>query len=174
MHGKDVRTTESRKNRQEDGQRGTNRQIHVRVPNAHRGEGSKSSPVIHRHRTRLELSSRSRSEGSLATAQMFDLKSRREVGLGKAEENLHLPKLQQSNTTRTSLAINNDELKEKAVFKPETDISRALLKMSDLSDNYHRRMLNKHVKKENSEYVSGDFKRESLLRWLSEQNVSYS
>lgn len=173
MQGKDVKEKSRRKqDGQRDGQRGKNAQIHVHMPHAHLSEGSKSSPVIHRYRTRLELSSRSRSEGNLVSAQMFDLKSQREVGLGQVEKNLHLPRLQQSKTTKTSPVIDNGELRVKALYQPDTDISRALLRMSGLGDNYHRRMLNEYIKKENREYLSSDFKRESLLQWLNEQKIS--
>ena len=175
MQGKELRLKSRRADEgQKDEQYSTNRQDRVRMPRVPRGEGSKSSPVIARHLRPLVLSNRSRSEGNLIAAQTFDLKSRGEVSVGQHERTLHLPTLQQIKSPKTSLLTDNDELKEKAFSKQVTETSRGSSIKFVLNDNHHRTMLNEYIKQENSEYQSGGFKRDSLLRWLSEQNISNS
>lgn len=160
---------------QRDEQHWTERQDYSRMSRMRRGGGSKSSPVTASLLKPLALKHRSRSEGNLLNAQTFDLKNHREVALVQHDkQTLHLPKLLQDNSPKSSLLLDNPGLKKKTVSKPATDASREMLKPLAINNNERRRILKIHIEQEENSYEVGEAKRESLFRWLSEQNVSTS
>ncbi|KAL9979791.1 hypothetical protein ACROYT_G017506 [Oculina patagonica] len=159
---------------QQDEQHRTRREDYPRIPRMRRGDGSKSTPVTTSLLKPLVLNQRSRSEGNLLAAQTFDLKNHREVTVVQNDKRtLRLPKLHQDTSPRSSLHMDTSpELKKKTVSKPVMDVPRETLRPLVINNNERRRILKMHIEQEENSYEVDDAKRESLLRWLSEQNVS--
>lgn len=175
MQRKDLKLDPRRSDEvQQDEQHRTRREDYPRMPRMHRGDGSKSTPVTTSLLKPLVLNQRSRSEGNLLAAQTYDLKNHREVTVVQNDKRtLRLPKLHQDTSPRSSLLMDTSpELKKKAFSKPVTDVSRETLRPLVLNNNERRRILKMHIEQEENSYEVDEAKQESLLRWLSEQNVS--
>ena len=176
MQGKDLKLKSRRSDdfQQQDEQHPTKREDYHPMPRMRRGDGSKSSPVTSTSLLKpLMLNQRSQSEGNLIAAQTFDLKNHREVTeVQNDKQTLYLPKLRQDTSPRSSLLTDSSELKKKTVSKPVMNVSRGTLRPLVLNNNERRRIFQMHMEREENSYEAGTAKRESLLRWLSDQNVS--
>lgn len=143
-----------------------------RIPHMRRGEGTRSTPVTTSHLKPLALEHRSRSEGNIIAAQTFDLKGQREVTVAQNKRTLQLPKLRPDISPRSSLLLDSTEPKKKFVSKPVKDISRETLRPLSITYSERRRVLQEHIEQEESRFEEDETKRDNLLRWLSEQNIS--
>jgi len=151
-----------------------NRQDYFRGSRVTRGEGSKSSPLPLRHLNTPILNLRSRSEGNLIAAQMIELKSRREIEAQHERTLLQLPKLHRDLSANFGLnqerLHTNDPKPVKELPRNNNDIKSRTFAM--LRDTDRKRLLKRHIEQQEGEYRAGENKRDSLLRWLSEQNIS--
>ena len=153
---------------QHDDQQWENRDYH-RIARMRRGDGTRSTPLTTSHLKTLALDNRSRSEGNIIVAQMFDLKSQREVGEAQKKQTFQLPKLRPDISPRSSLLVDRTELKKKNFSKPVNDISRKTLRPLYTTSNERRRVFQEHIEQEEGRFEEDESKREHLLRWLSEQ-----
>lgn len=141
------------------------------ITRMHRGDGTRSTPLTTSYLKPLAFDNRSRSEGNIIAAQTFDLKSQREVDEANNNQTFQLPKLRPDISPRSSL-LDRTEVKTKIISKlVVNDISRETLAPLYSTSNERRRVLQEHIKQEESRFAE-DSKRENLLRWLSEQEFS--
>lgn len=159
---------------QQDVQHPTKREDYQPMPRMRRGDGSRSSPVTSTSLLKpLVLNQRSRSEGNLIAAQTFDLKNHGEVTeVPNDKKTLYLPKIRHDTSPRSSLLMDSSELNKKTVSKPVVNVSRETLRPLVINRSERRRIFQMHIEREESSYEADTAKRECLLRWLSDQNVS--
>ena len=151
------------------------------VRRSRRGEGTKSSPLTTRRDFETPtLSLHSRSEGNLVAAQMFDLKSKRElveVHNHDNERTLQLPKLHRDTSSKTGLTADKPfEVKQKNGQSTQVKNISSIIAIESrtfaIRESDRKRQFKQHIEQEENEYQANESKRDSLLRWLSEQNTS--
>ena len=145
-----------------------------RIQRIRRGDGTQSSPLTSRHLATPPPNLRSLSEGDLLATQIIDLTNPQETVEDRQEKTLQLPKLQRKSSTKL---VPDHESDQKKSTKTVTQISSGdndmtAKRFAILRYHEHKRKLKQHIAKEEQQYQVGQTKRDNLVKWLSEQNIS--